>query len=168
MKMYGLIHIADAFAVSVQSLIPPAELSFLCLTLFLFQPSTQAVTGGIVRGTGKQTVGAVCNLVGFYLIGLPVGASLMFPVKMGIVGEPHCSFSPTTHCRGVVTQSCRAFCPPGRHLLSPGIQPSFICENNCRSGWTENLAGPDRTGLMTFAVDLCYIRLLSDNKARKF
>ncbi|XP_056910643.1 multidrug and toxin extrusion protein 1-like isoform X2 [Takifugu flavidus] len=59
MKMYGLIHIAEAFA---------------------------AVTGGIVRGAGKQTVGAVCNLVGFYVIGLPIGASLMFPVKMGIVG----------------------------------------------------------------------------------
>ncbi|TWW74686.1 Multidrug and toxin extrusion protein 1 [Takifugu flavidus] len=81
MKMYGLIHIAEAFA---------------------------AVTGGIVRGAGKQTVGAVCNLVGFYVIGLPIGASLMFPVKMGIVGEPHCSFSPTTHCRGVVTKSCQA------------------------------------------------------------
>uniref|UniRef100_A0A674N7B0 Multidrug and toxin extrusion protein n=1 Tax=Takifugu rubripes TaxID=31033 RepID=A0A674N7B0_TAKRU len=83
MKMYGLIHIAEAFA----------------------------VTGGIVRGAGKQTVGAVCNLVGFYVIGLPIGASLMFPVKMGIVGEPHCSFSPTTHCRGVVTKSCQVFCP---------------------------------------------------------
>uniref|UniRef100_H3CJD9 Multidrug and toxin extrusion protein n=1 Tax=Tetraodon nigroviridis TaxID=99883 RepID=H3CJD9_TETNG len=59
MKMYGLIHIADAFA---------------------------AVTGGIVRGVGKQTVGAVCNLVGFYIVGLPIGASLMFCVKMGIVG----------------------------------------------------------------------------------
>ncbi|XP_010788226.1 multidrug and toxin extrusion protein 1 [Notothenia coriiceps] len=59
MKMYGVIHVAEAIA---------------------------GVTGGIVRGTGKQMIGAVCNLVGFYLIGLPIGASLMFPVKMGIVG----------------------------------------------------------------------------------
>ncbi|KAJ4929628.1 hypothetical protein JOQ06_018651 [Pogonophryne albipinna] len=59
MKMFGVIHVAEAIA---------------------------GVTGGIVRGTGKQMIGAVCNLVGFYLIGLPIGVSLMFPVKMGIVG----------------------------------------------------------------------------------
>lgn len=59
MQMYSFIHIVDAIA---------------------------GVTGGVVRGAGKQRVGAVCNLVGFYIIGLPVGVSLMFPVKMGILG----------------------------------------------------------------------------------
>ncbi|XP_074528482.1 multidrug and toxin extrusion protein 1-like [Halichoeres trimaculatus] len=59
MKMYCFVHVAEAFA---------------------------GVTGGIVRGTGKQMVGAVCNFVGFYIIGLPIGASLMFPIKMGILG----------------------------------------------------------------------------------
>nr|XP_046266920.1 multidrug and toxin extrusion protein 1-like [Scatophagus argus] len=59
MKMYGFVHIAEAYA---------------------------AVAGGIVRGTGKQIIGAVCNLVCFYIIGFPIGASLMFPVKLGIVG----------------------------------------------------------------------------------
>eukprot|EP00064_Thunnus_orientalis_P015626 superscaffoldBa00002934_g15681 len=58
MKMYCFIHVAEAFA---------------------------GVTGGIVRGAGKQMVGAVCNLVGYYFIGFPIGVSLMFPVKMGIV-----------------------------------------------------------------------------------
>ncbi|XP_069578338.1 multidrug and toxin extrusion protein 1 [Brachyistius frenatus] len=59
MKIYGFTHVADAFA---------------------------GVTGGIVRGTGKQKIGAVCNLVVYYFIGFPIGVSLMFPVKMGIVG----------------------------------------------------------------------------------
>lgn len=54
---------------------------------FLFVLPPQGVTGGIVRGAGKQKIGAVCNLVGFYFIGFPIGVSLMFPVKMGIVGE---------------------------------------------------------------------------------
>ncbi|XP_019108674.2 multidrug and toxin extrusion protein 1 isoform X1 [Larimichthys crocea] len=59
MKMYGFIHVAEAYA---------------------------GVAGGVVRGTGKQMVGAVCSLVGFYFIGLPIGVSLMFPVKLGILG----------------------------------------------------------------------------------
>ncbi|XP_056141216.1 multidrug and toxin extrusion protein 1 [Lampris incognitus] len=59
MVMYGFIHLADA---------------------------TAGVTGGIVRGAGKQTTGALCNLVGFYFIGFPIGASLMFTAKLGIVG----------------------------------------------------------------------------------
>ncbi|XP_020508644.2 multidrug and toxin extrusion protein 1-like [Labrus bergylta] len=59
MKIYCFIHIAEAFA---------------------------AATGGIVRGAGKQMIGAVCNLVCFYFIGFPIGVSLMFPVKMGILG----------------------------------------------------------------------------------
>nr|XP_040038145.1 multidrug and toxin extrusion protein 1-like isoform X2 [Gasterosteus aculeatus aculeatus] len=60
MKIYAFIHVAEAFA---------------------------CVTGGIVRGAGKQVVGAMCNLVCFYFIGFPIGVSLMFPVKMGIIGE---------------------------------------------------------------------------------
>lgn len=51
----------------------------------------QGVTGGIVRGAGKQMIGAVCNLVGYYFIGFPIGVSLMFPAKMGIVGEDRLS-----------------------------------------------------------------------------
>uniref|UniRef100_A0A3B4B5V3 Multidrug and toxin extrusion protein n=1 Tax=Periophthalmus magnuspinnatus TaxID=409849 RepID=A0A3B4B5V3_9GOBI len=41
---------------------------------------------GVIRGAGKQTFGAVCNFLGYYFIGLPVGASLMFAAKMGILG----------------------------------------------------------------------------------
>ncbi|KAK7929683.1 hypothetical protein WMY93_006078 [Mugilogobius chulae] len=44
------------------------------------------VTGGVVRGAGKQKVGAICNLVGYYFVGLPIGISLMFAAKLGIVG----------------------------------------------------------------------------------
>ncbi|KAG8014121.1 Multidrug and toxin extrusion protein 1 [Nibea albiflora] len=44
------------------------------------------VTGGIIRGTGKPRIGAICNVVGYYCIGIPIGLSLMFAAKMGIVG----------------------------------------------------------------------------------
>ncbi|XP_075053835.1 uncharacterized protein LOC142139875 [Mixophyes fleayi] len=42
--------------------------------------------GGILRGIGKPKIGAIINVVGYYLIGLPIGISLMFLVKLGIIG----------------------------------------------------------------------------------
>ncbi|XP_049455176.1 multidrug and toxin extrusion protein 1-like [Epinephelus fuscoguttatus] len=59
MIIYGFFHPADAMA---------------------------AVTGGIIRGTGQPKIGAIYNLVGYYFIGIPIGVSLMFAAKMGIVG----------------------------------------------------------------------------------
>uniref|UniRef100_A0A8C4S5T9 Multidrug and toxin extrusion protein n=1 Tax=Erpetoichthys calabaricus TaxID=27687 RepID=A0A8C4S5T9_ERPCA len=42
---------------------------------------------GIVKGAGKQKIGAICNLTGYYIIGLPIGVSLMFAAHMGVLGE---------------------------------------------------------------------------------
>ncbi|XP_024145077.1 multidrug and toxin extrusion protein 1 isoform X2 [Oryzias melastigma] len=44
------------------------------------------ITGGILRGAGKQMVGALCNLVGYYLFGVPIGVSLMFAAHMSVEG----------------------------------------------------------------------------------
>ncbi|XP_048412814.2 multidrug and toxin extrusion protein 2-like isoform X2 [Stegostoma tigrinum] len=44
------------------------------------------VASGIVRGAGKQKIGAVANLIVFYIVGIPVGISLMFTAKLGILG----------------------------------------------------------------------------------
>ncbi|TRY57320.1 hypothetical protein DNTS_008902, partial [Danionella cerebrum] len=55
-------------------------------SLYHIPDAISGVTCGIVRGTGKQPLGALCNIVAYYLIGLPVGASLMFGLEMGIVG----------------------------------------------------------------------------------
>ncbi|XP_006790900.2 multidrug and toxin extrusion protein 1-like, partial [Neolamprologus brichardi] len=59
MLVFGFLHLGDAIA---------------------------CVTGGVVRGVGKQSVGALCNLIGYYFIGLPIGVSLMFAAEMGVVG----------------------------------------------------------------------------------
>ncbi|XP_057216529.1 multidrug and toxin extrusion protein 1 [Triplophysa rosa] len=59
MIMYGVFHLFDAIA---------------------------GITGGIVRGAGKQLIGALCNIVGYYFVGFPIGVSLMFAVGMGIIG----------------------------------------------------------------------------------
>uniref|UniRef100_A0A3Q3X1G6 Uncharacterized protein n=1 Tax=Mola mola TaxID=94237 RepID=A0A3Q3X1G6_MOLML len=47
----------------------------------------QAASGGIIRGAGKQKIGAVCNILGYYGVGFPVGVSLMFAAKQGIKGR---------------------------------------------------------------------------------
>ncbi|KAM9801678.1 multidrug and toxin extrusion protein 1-like [Neosynchiropus ocellatus] len=53
---------------------------------FLLLDATVAASGGIIRGAGKQKIGAICYIVGFYGIGLPIGVPLMFAAKLGIVG----------------------------------------------------------------------------------
>uniref|UniRef100_A0A672H3W7 Multidrug and toxin extrusion protein 1-like n=1 Tax=Salarias fasciatus TaxID=181472 RepID=A0A672H3W7_SALFA len=41
---------------------------------------------GVIRGAGKQKVGAFCIVVGYYALGLPTGIILMFVAKLGILG----------------------------------------------------------------------------------
>ncbi|XP_053310833.1 multidrug and toxin extrusion protein 1-like isoform X2 [Spea bombifrons] len=59
--------------------------------LLLFAPfhvleAISITCGGILRGTGKQKIGATVNAVVYYIIGLPIGISLMFVVKLGVIG----------------------------------------------------------------------------------
>ncbi|XP_072796214.1 multidrug and toxin extrusion protein 2-like [Vicugna pacos] len=43
-------------------------------------------SGGVLRGAGHQKMGACLNAVGYYLLGFPLGVSLMFAAQQGIVG----------------------------------------------------------------------------------
>uniref|UniRef100_A0A8C3WV82 Multidrug and toxin extrusion protein n=1 Tax=Catagonus wagneri TaxID=51154 RepID=A0A8C3WV82_9CETA len=43
-------------------------------------------SGGVLRGSGNQKVGAVVNAIGYYAVGLPIGISLMFATGLGVVG----------------------------------------------------------------------------------
>ncbi|XP_068945704.1 multidrug and toxin extrusion protein 1 isoform X2 [Petaurus breviceps papuanus] len=42
--------------------------------------------GGILRGSGNQKIGAILNAIGYYIIGLPIGISLMFVANLGVIG----------------------------------------------------------------------------------
>ncbi|XP_056139645.1 multidrug and toxin extrusion protein 1 [Lampris incognitus] len=53
---------------------------------FLFLEGLSVALDSIIYGAGKQRVGAVCNVVGYYGVALPVGLSLMFAAKLGIKG----------------------------------------------------------------------------------
>ncbi|XP_073090835.1 multidrug and toxin extrusion protein 1 [Manis javanica] len=45
-------------------------------------------SGGILRGSGNQKVGAVINAIGYYVLGLPIGISLMFAANLGVIVGP--------------------------------------------------------------------------------
>ncbi|XP_051253368.1 multidrug and toxin extrusion protein 1 [Dicentrarchus labrax] len=53
---------------------------------FVLLDAVSAASGGIIRGAGKQRIGAVCNILGFYGVGFPIGVPLMFAAKLGIKG----------------------------------------------------------------------------------
>ncbi|KAM5180668.1 multidrug and toxin extrusion protein 1-like [Mantella aurantiaca] len=44
------------------------------------------VSSGVLRGIGRQKIGAIIFALGYYVLGLPVGAALMFAAKVGIKG----------------------------------------------------------------------------------
>ncbi|XP_062816738.1 multidrug and toxin extrusion protein 1 isoform X1 [Anolis carolinensis] len=45
-----------------------------------------ATCGGVLRGAGKQKVGAIANAVGYYVVGFPIGITLMFKYGLGVMG----------------------------------------------------------------------------------
>ncbi|XP_043910246.1 multidrug and toxin extrusion protein 1-like [Protopterus annectens] len=53
---------------------------------FLLFDATACITGGVLRGCGKQKIGAICIIIGYYAVGLPIGIPLMFAAKLHIVG----------------------------------------------------------------------------------
>lgn len=48
--------------------------------------SINCVMQGVFRGTGRQTLGALLNLFSYFVIGLPFGLYLAFPVGWGVEG----------------------------------------------------------------------------------
>lgn len=73
-------YIADFEVVTLASLLLPVAAAFQ------IADGLQVVGGGLMRGMGKPQAGAVVNLVGFYVIGLPLAYGLAFPGGMGLVG----------------------------------------------------------------------------------
>ena len=62
--------------------------SALLLVAAAFQlfDGTQAVTTGVLRGAGDTRTPMITNLAGHWLLGLPVGYALCFPLGWGVIG----------------------------------------------------------------------------------
>ncbi|XP_064021983.1 multidrug and toxin extrusion protein 2-like isoform X2 [Pogoniulus pusillus] len=46
----------------------------------------QGACSGVLRGIGKQKFGAILNAVGYYGVGLPLAAVLLFVARIGVIG----------------------------------------------------------------------------------
>ena len=75
-----LIFTSDLDAVSLVST-PMIVSAIICIA-----DHSQTLLGGVLRGLGRQGLGAVGNIVAFWVIGIPLGIGLLFGVKMGAVG----------------------------------------------------------------------------------
>ncbi|KAJ1540104.1 hypothetical protein HK096_011596, partial [Nowakowskiella sp. JEL0078] len=53
---------------------------------FQLSDAIGAIGGGILRGCGRQSIGAWANLVAYYIIGIPFGIVAAFAWKFGLVG----------------------------------------------------------------------------------
>ena len=53
---------------------------------FALFDGVQVVTFGVLRGAGDTAVPALANIVGYYVVGLPLGAFLAFGLGFGAVG----------------------------------------------------------------------------------
>ncbi|XP_053561380.1 multidrug and toxin extrusion protein 1-like [Bombina bombina] len=62
-----------------------SEVIPLYILFHLFE-SVACVSSGVLRGIGRQKIGAIIFVIGYYLIGLPIAAALMFGGKVGIKG----------------------------------------------------------------------------------
>ena len=56
------------------------------LAFFIYFDHLQGALGGVLRGSGRQFLGAVVNFISFYVIGLPLGITLALWMEMGSRG----------------------------------------------------------------------------------
>ncbi|KND02745.1 MATE efflux family protein [Spizellomyces punctatus DAOM BR117] len=56
------------------------------VALFQIADGLANACGGALRGMGRQKIGAWCNLIGYYVLALPMGVALAFKGRMGLIG----------------------------------------------------------------------------------
>jgi MATE family multidrug resistance protein len=67
-------------------LIPLAAQILPVAGAFQLADGTQAVAGGVLRGMGRPHIAALANLVGYYVLALPLAYVLAFRFNLGLLG----------------------------------------------------------------------------------
>ncbi|XP_032354834.1 multidrug and toxin extrusion protein 1 isoform X2 [Camelus ferus] len=80
-ELVGYIFTADREIVALVAQVVP-----IYAVSHLFE-GLACTCGGVLRGSGNQKVGAVVNAVGYYVVGLPIGISLMFAAGLGVMAR---------------------------------------------------------------------------------
>ena len=91
-----------------ESVLAVAESVMGFLSIFVVLDGNNAVCSGILRGTGRQNVGAVTNVISYYLFGLPAAWLLCFNAEWGVRGLMM-GLSAGTLCQ-VLSLSTMIFC----------------------------------------------------------
>ena len=56
------------------------------LALFVFVDGVQGISSGVLRGAGRQAIGAVANIVLYYAVGIPAAWYFCFHTALGVRG----------------------------------------------------------------------------------
>ncbi|XP_042298296.1 multidrug and toxin extrusion protein 2-like [Sceloporus undulatus] len=150
------IFTSDEEVIELVAWVMPVYISF-----HLFE-ALSATTSGVLRGTGKQKLGAIFNAIGYYAIGLPVGVVLIFVAKMELmglwVGMFICALIPSTFSIIYIARmNWKQAAEEAQHRAGlthrptmedsnsvPGpakMAPSSITENTCIPGPTDSQNG---------------------------
>lgn len=95
-QVYGYLFSNDESVVHLVSQVMPLVASFQVAD------GLAGSCGGVLRGQGRQHLGAAFNLVAYYVLALPLGIALAFHWGHGLPGLwigtlPPLLFSPSTH-----------------------------------------------------------------------
>ncbi|XP_069471281.1 multidrug and toxin extrusion protein 2-like [Ambystoma mexicanum] len=71
---------------SDQEIIELAAHALLVYSAFHLFESIACTANGILKGIGKQKIGAITYAIGYYVVGVPLMGSLMFVAKLGVIG----------------------------------------------------------------------------------
>jgi MATE family multidrug resistance protein len=78
-------HFAEVFT-SDPLILVVTERAIPFLSIFVMIDGIQSAASGVLRGAGKQYIGAVANVIAFYGVGLPMAYFLCFRVGYGVNG----------------------------------------------------------------------------------
>ncbi|KAF8834934.1 MATE efflux family protein [Paxillus ammoniavirescens] len=77
---FGYIYSDDEDVVRLVSEVMPLVASFQ------IADGLANACGGVLRGQGRQHLGAICNMIAYYVLALPIGITLAFRNKLGLQG----------------------------------------------------------------------------------